>query len=80
MWPLSVARRNEVGVRSATRTGPFQGPGIQTTYSSPSRIPPISPLRFTNRATSNGDARLGSAARADISSSGDIRASRTRSR
>ena len=80
MCPFSVASRNEVGVRSATRTGPFHGPGIHTTYSSPSRMPPISPLRFTNRATSNGEARFGSAASAEITCSGDMRASFTRSR
>ena len=42
---LEVARRawrsgTRVGVRSTTRTGPSQGPGMRTTYSSPTAMSP----------------------------------------
>jgi hypothetical protein len=78
--PWSVTRRNEVGVRSAMRTGPSHGPAIRTRYSSPTPIRPGSPWSFKNDANSLGDTESGSAAMRSSSSSAVIRASRMRVR
>ena len=44
--PSSVARRNEAGEVATTRTGPSQGPGMRTTYSSLGRMQPSGPRTF----------------------------------
>ena len=75
-----MARRKEAGVTSTTRTGPFQGPGMRTTYSSPTLIPPGVPRVFWKVANSLGAARSGSAASAAITSPGVADASRIRAR
>ena len=61
-WPSSVARRNERGVRSITRTGPSHGAAMRTTYSSPTHIPSSGPSTFWKRANSVGATRLRSPA------------------
>jgi hypothetical protein len=73
-----VASRNDVGVTSTTRTGPSHGPGIRTTYSSPTAIPPWSPPTLLKRANSVGATRSGSAAMHRKSSSTDSWAPTTR--
>lgn len=45
-----MAKRNDVGVRPTTRTGPFQGPGMRTRYSSPTFMGPSWPCTLVNRA------------------------------
>ena len=73
-----MANRNDVGVRCTTRTGPSHGPGMRTTYSSPTSIPPDdesppSSRDLTNTAASSGAAVFGSAASCATACSGVIR-------
>ena len=75
-----MTRRNDVGPTSTARTGPSQGPGMRTTYSSPARIGPGSPPVLTKVANSLGAATSGFSSRRANSSRGVASASRIRAR
>ena len=75
-----MTKRNEVGVVSTTRTGPSHGPGRRTTNSSPTSMPPSSPVTFRKRANSVGASWFGSRVTRAIRSSGDMSVSRMHTR
>ena len=73
-----MANRNDVCVRCTTRTGPSHGPGIRTTYSSPTSIRSLPSPVLTKTAASSGAAEFGSAASWVTACSGPTRGSATR--
>ena len=68
---VAVASRNDLGVAAITRTGPSHGPGMRTTYSSPSVSGP-SPSAFWKVANSDGATRSRSCLSRSIKLSGVI--------